>query len=95
MIIAGVSEGLVPRASVDQWEKTDRTRHERELQRARSLPFVAVIRARDALVISWNGEVSRFLTPLRAAVTVGTSDRRTAGRWSGITHRDGNSRLRT
>ncbi|WP_405387792.1 AAA family ATPase [Streptomyces sp. NBC_01102] len=69
MIIAGVSEGLVPRASVDQWEKTDRTRHKRELQRARSLLFVAVTRARDALVISWNGEASRFLTPLRAAAT--------------------------
>ncbi|WP_405811944.1 DNA helicase [Streptomyces sp. NBC_01520] len=69
MIIAGVTEGLVPRASVDQWEKTDRTRHRRELQRARSLLFVAVTRARDALVISWNAEASRFLTPLRAAAT--------------------------
>ncbi|WP_406730824.1 UvrD-helicase domain-containing protein [Streptomyces sp. NBC_01794] len=64
MIIAGVSEGLVPRSSVDNWERTDSARHKRELQRARSLLFVAVTRARDALAISWNGEPSRFLKPL-------------------------------
>ncbi|WP_326700386.1 AAA family ATPase [Streptomyces sp. NBC_01754] len=66
MIIAGVSEGLVPRAAVDAWERTDRLRHRRELQRARSLLFVAATRARDALTISWNGEPSRFLRPLGA-----------------------------
>ncbi|GAA2916885.1 ATP-dependent helicase [Streptomyces thioluteus] len=64
LIIAGVAEGLVPRSSVDAWEKTDRSRHKRELQRARSLLFVAATRARDALVITWNGEPSRFLRPL-------------------------------
>lgn len=64
MIIAGVSEGLVPRSAVDTWERTDRLRHRRELQRARSLLFVAATRARDALTISWNGEPSRFLRPL-------------------------------
>ncbi|MFD7276002.1 UvrD-helicase domain-containing protein [Streptomyces sp. NPDC059862] len=67
MIIAGVSEGLVPRASVDAWEHTDPPRHRRELQRARSLLFVAATRARDALAISWHGEPSRFLKPLRAS----------------------------
>ncbi|MFA3874516.1 UvrD-helicase domain-containing protein [Streptomyces sp. MMCC 100] len=67
MIIAGVAEGLVPRTSVDAWEHTDALRHRRELQRARSLLFVAATRARDALAISWNGEPSRFLKPLRAA----------------------------
>lgn len=66
MIIAGVSEGLVPRAAVDAWEGTDRLRHRRELQRARSLLFVAATRARDALTVSWNGEPSRFLRPLGA-----------------------------
>lgn len=66
MIIAGVSEGLVPRSSVDAWEQTDRSRYKRELQRARSLLFVAAARARDALTISWNGEPSRFLRPLGA-----------------------------
>ncbi|MEV6590493.1 UvrD-helicase domain-containing protein [Streptomyces acidicola] len=64
MIIAGVSEGLVPRSSVDAWEHTDRLRHQRELQRARSLLFVAATRARDALAIFWHGEPSRFLAPL-------------------------------
>ncbi|MGW1074946.1 UvrD-helicase domain-containing protein [Streptomyces sp. NPDC002537] len=64
MIIAGVSDGLVPRSTVDTWERTDRLRHRRELQRARSLLFVAATRARDALTISWHGEPSRFLHPL-------------------------------
>ncbi|KOU61614.1 DNA helicase [Streptomyces sp. MMG1533] len=66
MIIAGVSEGRVPRSSVDAWERTDPPRHRRELQRARSLLFVAATRARDALAISWHGEPSRFLEPLRS-----------------------------
>ncbi|MFG3290153.1 UvrD-helicase domain-containing protein [Streptomyces sp. NPDC048179] len=66
MVIAGVSEGLVPRSSVGAWEHTDPQRHSRELQRARSLLFVAATRARDALAISWNGVPSRFLKPLQA-----------------------------
>ncbi|WYB35511.1 3'-5' exonuclease [Streptomyces sp. GD-15H] len=61
LIIAGVAEGLVPRASVDAWEHTDPSRHRRELRRARSLLFVAATRARDALAITWHGEPSRFL----------------------------------
>ncbi|MEU4146099.1 UvrD-helicase domain-containing protein [Streptomyces parvulus] len=64
LIIAGVAEGLVPRASVDAWEHTDPSRHRRELHRARSLLFVAATRARDALAITWHGEPSRFLAPL-------------------------------
>jgi superfamily I DNA/RNA helicase len=64
LVIAGVAEGLVPRASVDAWEHTDPSRHRRELHRARSLLFVAATRARDALAITWHGEPSRFLTPL-------------------------------
>ncbi|MFG2412105.1 UvrD-helicase domain-containing protein [Streptomyces goshikiensis] len=66
MIIAGVAEGLVPRSSVDAWERTDPVRYRRELQRARSLLFVAATRARDALTITWHGEPSRFLAPLTA-----------------------------
>ncbi|MFE7558184.1 UvrD-helicase domain-containing protein [Kitasatospora sp. NPDC057500] len=64
LIIAGVAEGLLPRATVDAWERTDPSRHQRELQRARSLLFVAATRARDALAITWHGEPSRFLAPL-------------------------------
>ncbi|WP_406284161.1 UvrD-helicase domain-containing protein [Embleya sp. NBC_00896] len=66
MIIAGVSEGLVPRSAVENWARTDPARHKRELQRARSLLFVAATRARDALAISWHGEPSRFLRSLGA-----------------------------
>ncbi|WP_431983086.1 hypothetical protein [Streptomyces qinglanensis] len=32
-------------------------------QRARSLLFVAATRARDELIVSWNGRASRFLPP--------------------------------
>lgn len=66
MVISGVSEGKVPRASVDAWERTDPQRHQCESQRARSLLFVATTRARDALTLTWHGEPSRFLRPLAA-----------------------------
>ncbi|MEU7580582.1 UvrD-helicase domain-containing protein [Streptomyces sp. NPDC041068] len=64
MIIAGVSEGLVPRQAVVQLRRTDALRYRRELQRARSLLFVAATRSRDALAIFWHGAPSRFLEPL-------------------------------
>jgi superfamily I DNA/RNA helicase/mRNA-degrading endonuclease RelE of RelBE toxin-antitoxin system len=66
MIIAGVSEGLVPRTEVIQMRRTDALRHRRELQRARSLLFVAATRSRDSLAIFWHGTPSRFLEPLLA-----------------------------
>jgi len=40
------------------------TRQHRELMRAWSLLFVAATRARDALLISWHGQPSRFLPPV-------------------------------
>lgn len=61
MIIAGVSEGLVPAQRVIALEETDPLRFRRELRQARSLLFVAATRARDSLVISWHGRKSRFL----------------------------------
>ncbi|MEU9325618.1 UvrD-helicase domain-containing protein [Streptomyces canus] len=64
MIIAGVSEGLVPRTAVIQMRHTDALRYRRELQRARSLLFVAATRSRDALAIFWHGAPSQFLKPL-------------------------------
>ncbi|MEU7118485.1 UvrD-helicase domain-containing protein [Streptomyces zaomyceticus] len=64
MIIAGVSQGLVPRDAVLRLRSTDALRHRRELQRARSLLFVAATRARDSLDIFWHGSPSQFLTPL-------------------------------
>ena len=66
MIIAGVTEGLVPRTEVIQMQRTDALRHRRELQRARSLLFVAATRSRDSLAIFWHGTPSRFLEPLLA-----------------------------
>ncbi|MFC5214727.1 UvrD-helicase domain-containing protein [Streptomyces coerulescens] len=67
MIIAGVSEGLVPRNTVIGLQHSDALRYRRELQRARSLLFVAATRSRDALAIFWHGKPSRFLVPLIAA----------------------------
>ncbi len=67
MIIAGVSEGLVPRTEVIGMRRTDALRYRRELQRARSLLFVATTRSRDSLAIFWHGTPSRFLQPLLAS----------------------------
>ncbi len=57
MILAGITDAAVP----GQRAATDPARQHRELMRARSLLFVAATRARDALVISWHGQPSRFL----------------------------------
>ncbi|MEV6107812.1 UvrD-helicase domain-containing protein [Streptomyces sp. NPDC051940] len=64
MIIAGVTEGLVPRDAVLRLKRTDALRYRREIQRARSLLFVAATRSRDSLAIFWHGTPSRFLQPL-------------------------------
>jgi len=61
MIIAGASDGLMPRATIDRRRRTDPTRYARELRRDRSLLFVAATRARDDLAIFWHGTPSRFL----------------------------------
>ncbi|MFE2304846.1 UvrD-helicase domain-containing protein [Streptomyces sp. NPDC059411] len=65
MVIAGVRDGLVPREAVTRLRSTDAVRHRRELQRARSLLFVAATRSRDSLAIFWHGRPSPFLEPLR------------------------------
>ncbi|MGQ5229434.1 UvrD-helicase domain-containing protein [Streptomyces sp. yara] len=64
MIIAGVSDGLVPRVGVKQLRTTDAARYRLEMQRARSLLFVAATRARDSLDIFWHGDPSPFLEAL-------------------------------
>jgi superfamily I DNA/RNA helicase len=61
MILAGITDAAVP----GQHVTADPTRQHRESMRARSLLFVAATRARDALVISWHGQPSRFLAPMR------------------------------
>jgi superfamily I DNA/RNA helicase len=61
MIVAGVSDGVLPAARVAGLRDTDPQRYEREVKQARSLLFVAATRARDALAISWHGAPSPFL----------------------------------
>jgi superfamily I DNA/RNA helicase/mRNA-degrading endonuclease RelE of RelBE toxin-antitoxin system len=61
MIIAGASEGLLPRSAIDRRKAADPARYARELRRDRSLLFVAATRARDDLAIFWHGKPSRFL----------------------------------
>ncbi|MFE3789985.1 UvrD-helicase domain-containing protein [Streptomyces goshikiensis] len=63
MIIAGVSDGLVPRDAVNQLRTSDPVRFRHEMQRARSLLFVAVTRARDSVDIFWHATPSPFLGP--------------------------------
>ena len=62
MIIAGVSDGLVPRQLISRYRDPDPERYQRERQRDRSLLFVAATRARDELAVSWHGTPSPFLT---------------------------------
>nr|WP_280514257.1 3'-5' exonuclease [Streptomyces europaeiscabiei] len=61
MIIAGVAAGLVPREAVNRLRDTDPVRHRQEIQRARSLLFVAATRARDSVDVFWHGKPSPLL----------------------------------
>jgi superfamily I DNA/RNA helicase len=63
MIIAGVADGLVPRDAVSRLRTSDPARYRREVQRARSLLFVAATRARDSVDVFWHGNPSPFLGP--------------------------------
>ncbi|WP_329101710.1 AAA family ATPase [Micromonospora sp. NBC_01699] len=62
VVIAGVSDGLVPRQMISRYRDSDPKRYQRERQRDRSLLFVAATRPRDELVVSWHGTPSPFLT---------------------------------
>ncbi|MEY9212536.1 superfamily I DNA/RNA helicase [Thermobifida halotolerans] len=59
--VVGVAAGLVPPPHVERLRDGDPLRHRREVQRSRSLLFVAATRARDHLVFSWHGDPSPFL----------------------------------
>lgn len=63
MIIAGVTDGLVPRASVQE-QTTDPARHRLGVRRTRPLLFVAATRAQDSLDVFWHAEPSPFLKQL-------------------------------
>jgi len=62
IIIAGVTDGLVPRQMIGRYRDADPKRYQRERQRDRSLLFVAATRARDELAVFWHGSPSPFLT---------------------------------
>jgi superfamily I DNA/RNA helicase len=64
--VAGVSDGVIPDARIADHRDVDPVRYEREIKQARSLLFVAATRARDALVISWHGKPSSFLSEAQA-----------------------------
>ncbi len=68
MIVAGVSDGVIPAARVEGWRDSDPLRYQREIKQARALLFVAATRARDSLVISWHGRPSPVLpvVPIQA-----------------------------
>jgi superfamily I DNA/RNA helicase len=68
VFLTSVSEGQIPHQRIEQYRLSNPDRHRQEEQRARSLVFVAATRARDELVISFNGRPSRFL-PEEAART--------------------------
>ncbi|MER7899320.1 UvrD-helicase domain-containing protein [Streptomyces sp. NPDC096046] len=61
MVIAGVTDGLVPRETVNTLRDRDPVRYRHEIQRARSLLFVAATRARDSVDVFWHGKPSPFL----------------------------------
>lgn len=65
MIVAGVTDGLVPRHMVNRYRDLDPRRYERERRRDRSLLFVAATRARDELAVFWHGTPSPFLAESR------------------------------
>ena len=62
--VADVSDGQIPLTSVDgavTLEATDPIRHLQDLERERSLLYVAATRARDHLSVTWHGKPSSFL----------------------------------
>jgi AAA domain/UvrD-like helicase C-terminal domain len=64
VLVGGVSKGAVPLPKAVRAVDIDRQAHALDLLRERSLLFVACTRAREDLVITWNGEPSPFLNGL-------------------------------
>lgn len=62
--IVDVSDGQIPLTSVPgavMPEASDKLRHQQDMERERSLLYVAATRARDQLSITWHGTPSPFL----------------------------------
>ncbi|GCA99073.1 3'-5' exonuclease [Mycolicibacterium sp. NCC-Tsukiji] len=60
-VVAGVSDGAVPLPNAVRAADVDKQAHALDLLRERSLLFVACTRAREDLVVTWNGTPSAFL----------------------------------
>ncbi|WP_093485740.1 MULTISPECIES: hypothetical protein [unclassified Streptomyces] len=61
--VTSVGEGQVAHQRIERHRRDNPNRYHQEEQRARSLVFVAALRARDELIVSWSGKASRFLPP--------------------------------
>ena len=61
VLVAGVSDKAVPLPNAVRSADIDKRAHALDLLRERSLLFVACTRAREDLVITWNGRPSEFL----------------------------------
>jgi hypothetical protein len=62
LALVGINDGALPRADLmERYRTADPQRYSREDRKARSLLFVAVTRARDALRITWSARPSRYL----------------------------------
>lgn len=61
VVVAGVSGGAVPLPNAVRAADVDKQAHALDLLRERSLLFVACTRAREDLVVTWNGKPSEFL----------------------------------
>jgi hypothetical protein len=61
LIIAGVTDGLLPREDVSRLRDREPARYRHEMQRARFPLFVAATRARDSVDVFWHGGLSPFL----------------------------------
>lgn len=62
LALVGINDGALPRADMmERYRTADPQRYRREDRKARSLLFVAVTRARDALRITWSARPSRYL----------------------------------
>lgn len=63
VLVAGVSDKAVPLPHAVRSADVDKQAHALDVLRERSLLFVACTRAREDLVVTWNGRPSEFLGP--------------------------------
>lgn len=64
LIVAGVGDHSVPARAAVTPIADDKHAHAQDMQRERSLLFVACTRAREELIVTWHGTVSPFLEPM-------------------------------